>query len=105
MTWVDERLMWRLVVVRETRTNEGDADGGSDGGHEERCVIWARFVVLGVGILTLPSYPTTIKGIKTFKGPTFHSTQWDHSVDLKVSSSNVSQWWWVVVGGVILISI
>jgi cation diffusion facilitator CzcD-associated flavoprotein CzcO len=41
----------------------------------------ADFVVSGSGGLSKPSFPE-IKGRETFKGPAFHSAQWNHSVDL-----------------------
>ncbi len=39
-------------------------------------------VITAVGQLNRPKLPD-VKGVGTFKGPTFHSAQWDHSVDLK----------------------
>lgn len=42
----------------------------------------ANFVILGTGPLHIPQIPD-IKGMDKFKGPVFHSAQWDHSVDLK----------------------
>ncbi|MFH5229080.1 DUF4873 domain-containing protein [Antrihabitans spumae] len=41
----------------------------------------ARIVVAGPGPLHKPSIPT-FPGRETFTGPTFHSAEWDHSVDL-----------------------
>jgi cation diffusion facilitator CzcD-associated flavoprotein CzcO len=43
--------------------------------------IEARVLVSGMGALHVPRYPD-IKGIDCFKGPAFHSSTWDHSVDL-----------------------
>ncbi|HTJ46517.1 MAG TPA: NAD(P)/FAD-dependent oxidoreductase [Kofleriaceae bacterium] len=40
----------------------------------------ARALVLGNGALHLPAYPE-IEGLREFKGPVFHSAQWDHSFD------------------------
>jgi len=42
----------------------------------------AQFVISGSGGLSKPAYPD-IQGTESFKGPKFHSAQWDHSVDLK----------------------
>lgn len=42
----------------------------------------ARTVVSGTGGLSRPSLPN-IAGIDKFKGPKFHSAQWNHGVDLK----------------------
>jgi cation diffusion facilitator CzcD-associated flavoprotein CzcO len=41
----------------------------------------ARVLVSGMGALHVPRYPD-IKGIERFKGPAFHSSTWDHGVDL-----------------------
>lgn len=42
----------------------------------------ARAVITAVGQLDRPHIPT-IEGQHEFAGPTFHSSAWDHSVDLK----------------------
>jgi 4-hydroxyacetophenone monooxygenase len=49
-------------------------------GREE--TIEANAIISAVGQLNRPRIPD-IKGIDTFKGPSFHSARWDHSVDLK----------------------
>lgn len=41
----------------------------------------ADAVISGAGALHIPSYPE-IAGIETFGGASFHSSSWDHSVDL-----------------------
>ncbi|MDI9894517.1 NAD(P)/FAD-dependent oxidoreductase [Rhodococcus sp. IEGM 1381] len=41
----------------------------------------ADHVVLATGSLADPSFPA-IDGVDTFAGPVFHSSQWDHDVDL-----------------------
>src|SRR2546430_16085 len=41
----------------------------------------ARAVVLGVGALHVPAYPQ-IPGLERFAGPAFHSSRWDHGLDL-----------------------
>jgi cation diffusion facilitator CzcD-associated flavoprotein CzcO len=43
--------------------------------------IRARVLVSGIGGLHVPQYPK-IKGIERFAGPKFHSSTWDHTVDL-----------------------
>jgi cation diffusion facilitator CzcD-associated flavoprotein CzcO len=40
----------------------------------------ARVMVSGMGGLSRPNYPR-IPGIDRFEGPSFHSSEWDHSVD------------------------
>ncbi len=49
-------------------------------GKEETLV--SNAVITAVGQLSRPRLPD-IKGIETFKGKSFHSATWDHSVDLK----------------------
>jgi cation diffusion facilitator CzcD-associated flavoprotein CzcO len=41
----------------------------------------ARCLVLGNGALHVPGYPD-IPGLADFRGPSFHSARWDHSVEL-----------------------
>src|ERR1700739_3853081 len=41
----------------------------------------AQFLISGAGALHIPSVPH-IEGRDEFRGPAFHSAQWDHSVDL-----------------------
>jgi cation diffusion facilitator CzcD-associated flavoprotein CzcO len=43
--------------------------------------IRARVLVSGMGALHVPHFPE-IKGLDSFQGPAFHSSSWDHSVDL-----------------------
>ncbi len=42
----------------------------------------ARVLVSGMGALHVPRYPT-LNGIERFSGPAFHSSAWDHRVDLE----------------------
>jgi 4-hydroxyacetophenone monooxygenase len=51
----------------------------ADGRHE---TLVSNAVITAVGQLSRPRLPD-IKGIETFKGKSFHSATWDHSVDLK----------------------
>jgi len=41
----------------------------------------AQFLISGAGALHIPSLPE-IEGRDEFRGPAFHSAQWDHTVDL-----------------------
>ncbi|WP_445161356.1 flavin-containing monooxygenase [Mycobacterium sp. Dal123C01] len=41
----------------------------------------AQFLISGAGALHIPSIPE-IEGRDEFRGPAFHSAEWDHSVDL-----------------------
>ena len=52
---------------------------GSDGKEE---TLVSNAVITAVGQLSRPRLPD-IKGIETFKGQSFHSATWDHSIDLK----------------------
>lgn len=49
----------------------------------------ADFLVAATGFLVRPRYPD-IEGVETFSGPVFHSSRWDHSVDLPTSASRSS---------------
>ena len=42
----------------------------------------ADILITAAGILHHPNYPD-IEGLETFQGATFHSSRWDHDVDLK----------------------
>ncbi|WP_327087236.1 NAD(P)/FAD-dependent oxidoreductase [Nonomuraea sp. NBC_01738] len=48
---------------------------------EDGAVLRANAVISGIGALHIPKFPE-IKGRETFTGPAFHSSEWDHSVDL-----------------------
>jgi cation diffusion facilitator CzcD-associated flavoprotein CzcO len=43
--------------------------------------IQARVLVSGIGALHVPQYPK-LKGIDSFSGPKFHSSNWNHDIDL-----------------------
>ena len=60
--WDDGASLWRL------RTENGE-------------VVEAEVVVSALGMLNVPAYPDTA-GLDRFAGPLFHSSRWDHSVDL-----------------------
>ncbi|MGE0881268.1 MAG: FAD-dependent oxidoreductase [Acidimicrobiia bacterium] len=65
-TWNDDRKRWTLRV-RKADGSEFDFE--------------ANAVVTATGLLNKPSYPD-IAGLDRFTGPKFHSSRWDHSVDL-----------------------
>jgi 4-hydroxyacetophenone monooxygenase len=65
ISYDDDTRTWSLQVV------------GPDG--EDR--VEAHAVISAVGQLNRPKMPD-IAGIERFTGPSFHSAQWDHSVDL-----------------------
>jgi len=62
----EERGTWTLAV---------SGPGGED-------TIEVNAVISAVGQLNRPSFPG-IDGLDSFAGPSFHSAQWDHSVDLR----------------------
>ena len=66
--WDDDAARW--VVVTE------DIDSGA------RTTWAAKELVLGVGALCEPRMPD-IQGIETFAGEVFHSSRWNHEVDLR----------------------
>lgn len=67
MTWNEKTTKWDLDIVRH------------DGAREK---VSANFVIGATGLLRIPQMPP-LNGIEDFKGPWFHSTSWDHTVDLK----------------------
>ena len=66
MSWNDADAVWELALRR------GD-------GSTER--LRANFVIGATGLLRIPKWPQ-IEGVDAFAGPSFHSTHWDHEVDL-----------------------
>ena len=59
--WDEEVGIWRLDTSQGPRT--------------------AEVLISAVGGLSAPSTPK-LPGIETFEGPTFHSAEWDHDLDL-----------------------
>lgn len=51
-------------------------------GIENDLPVECRFLINGMGPLNRPSVPDFI-GLESFKGDAFHSSEWDHNVDLK----------------------
>lgn len=66
MTWNDKHTRWDLDVRR------------SDGSTERMS---AHFVISATGLLRIPRMPD-IDGVNDFAGPSFHSTNWNHNIDL-----------------------
>ena len=65
--WDEDSATWSVTV----RAKDGTED-----------VLPARAVISAVGQLNRPSMPD-IPGIDDFEGPAFHSSRWDHSVDIR----------------------
>ena len=93
-TWDDERAVWRMVVRDQRGTSEVGATCAtrtsevreSDGTSEVResdgtSEVEVHAIVSAVGMLNRPAVPD-IDGLESFAGPTFHSSRWDHDVDL-----------------------
>jgi cation diffusion facilitator CzcD-associated flavoprotein CzcO len=68
-TWDEETRTWAVHTRHPA---------GGDTGTDYVC----RFLVSGVGALHLPSIPA-LPGVERFAGPSFHSAQWRHDVDLR----------------------
>src|ERR1700722_7422863 len=68
---------------REAVWNEAESVWYAAAGEGMR--IRARVLVSGIGGLHVPQYPK-LKGMERFAGPKFHSSTWDHSVDLNGKS-------------------
>ncbi len=66
MTWNDENATWELDIRR------------SDGSASH---IRANFVIGATGLLRISKLPE-IDGVNDFAGPSFHSTHWNHDVNL-----------------------
>ena len=66
MTWDDENAIWTLVVRR--------SNGSTDR-------MTANLVIGAAGLLRIAKLPP-IDGVTDFAGPWFHSTHWNHDVDL-----------------------
>lgn len=64
----------QVVWQEQTHTYEVITEEGSQGNFE--------VVVSAVGLLNHPKYPDW-PGLDKFKGPKFHSSRWDHDVDLR----------------------
>ena len=60
-SWKEEESVWRVVTTRG--------------------VLRSRFLISACGALHQPVLPQ-ISGVHTFTGPSFHSAQWNHQVDI-----------------------
>lgn len=65
--WDEQNLLWRVSLANPKTS--------------ERRTITARVIISGMGALHIPHLPE-IPGLDKFKGPSFHSAAWDHSVSL-----------------------
>jgi cation diffusion facilitator CzcD-associated flavoprotein CzcO len=75
-------LMSHLRLRSQVTRAQFDEQGGYWRVHTANGQIWtARHLVLGLGALSRPAYPT-IEGIERFAGKAFHSAKWDHEYDL-----------------------
>jgi cation diffusion facilitator CzcD-associated flavoprotein CzcO len=80
-----ERYKIAPNIRLNTRFREAIWDEAEDVWHAtagEGMRIRARVLVSGIGGLHVPHYPE-LKGMENFSGSKFHSSTWDHSVDLE----------------------
>jgi 4-hydroxyacetophenone monooxygenase len=79
---VGPHVRWRTEVVG-AEWNDDDATWTVDavGPDGEHVTLTARAIISAVGQLNRPHLPT-VPGQERFAGPSFHSAEWDHSVDL-----------------------
>ncbi|WP_319452317.1 MULTISPECIES: flavin-containing monooxygenase [unclassified Mycobacterium] len=79
---VGPHVRWRTEVVGAV-WNDDDATWTVDavGPDGERVTLTARAIISAVGQLNRPHLPS-VDGQEHFAGPSFHSAEWDHSVDL-----------------------
>lgn len=87
--WDDEKSIWNITLYNSQNPDEEYND-------------YAHFLISAAGGSVLPTLPyyllrfsiarslsnpnfqkQSLKGLSDFKGDSFHSAQWDHSVDLK----------------------
>ena len=73
-----DRIRFRSNVVRAEFDEE---QGLWEVETEDGALFAAPVLVLGTGPLNRPIYPD-IPGLDSFRGPSFHSARWDHSVPL-----------------------
>ena len=78
-TWDDCAAIWRIRAAHHRDDHDHDDD---DHGFFE---IHARFLVRAIGPWHMPKFPekTIVPGIDLFVGPSFHSSAWDPSIDLR----------------------
>ena len=79
-----EKYALSSYIRLNTRFHEAVWDEAAGEWHattQDGARIRARVLVSGMGALHVPHYPE-IKGLDRFQGPAFHSSNWDHGVDL-----------------------
>ena len=64
--WDEEAALWRCTLINPDGTQE---------------TLIAQTIISAAGIFNAPKMPD-IKGIESFAGDMFHTTEWDHSVPL-----------------------
>jgi cation diffusion facilitator CzcD-associated flavoprotein CzcO len=84
----EEKLVTKYGLGRHIRTETGVARADFDDGEgvwrvktESGEEIEAEIVVCATGQLSRPA-PATLPGLESFDGPVFHSSRWDHDVEL-----------------------
>jgi cation diffusion facilitator CzcD-associated flavoprotein CzcO len=67
LKWIEERQLWQVTMQSNNQEKQ----------------LFARFVIVGNGGLSNPSYPTDIPGIDKFQGQMCHTAEWDKTLDFK----------------------
>lgn len=74
-TWQAEKQQWKLIITCL-----------SDIGTPTTLSMFARFVITASGPLQVPAYPANMgvsnRGACNFQGPSFHTANWDWTIDL-----------------------
>ena len=79
---LDEHVRWQTeVIAAEWDDEDGIWTVTMREPDEGLTTLQARAVITAVGQLNRPNIPQ-FNGAKTFRGPSFHSAAWDHSVDV-----------------------
>ena len=63
--WDEAESKWNMIIKQKDSTEEK---------------LQCNAIISASGLFSTPNLPA-IKGISSFKGPMFHTSQWDHSVD------------------------
>lgn len=76
--WSETDQCWQILMQQ---VSGGDPNTKPTVEREYR--VRSQFLICATGKLIVPSMPT-VEGLESFKGASFHTACWDHSLDLKV---------------------
>jgi len=82
--WDEKSATWTLQIEDVGKHGDADADEGRGGSVYK---VTSTYVVMAQGTLHVPQFPNVSgvnvqNGESCFKGDSFHSAEWNHSVDL-----------------------